>query len=155
MRLLTSSGSSETSKATTAAKDTFGIGIPQGISRNRAVQGGGKPGTSPEGVVVDYHCSGSYRRKSGSSFPSGHATAVGYEAAFLFAQCVYKLWSLHKPFQAAALGLVLAACALFMCLDRVIYHHNHVIDVLCGFSVGAAGGAVFALWPYHDEVEDM
>ncbi|XP_077497612.1 uncharacterized protein LOC144108207 [Amblyomma americanum] len=100
------------------------------------------------GDVANYRCSGASSKKSGGSFPSGHASVAGFHSFFLFIQW-HQTWSgLVRPLSTALLGVLFTAYSLMVCAQRVVQHQHHVIDVVCGLSTGVIVAAVFALWPY-------
>ncbi|XP_065280764.1 uncharacterized protein [Dermacentor albipictus] len=108
-------------------------------------------GAPPTGDVTDYRCTGPKGRKSGSSFPSGHATVAGFAGVFMFGYGVRRFPGFHRPFRAALLAWALGTCIWLVCAQRVAQHKHFVIDVVCGAAFGAAVAVPFAAWPYGDD----
>ncbi|XP_049513672.1 uncharacterized protein LOC119466658 isoform X2 [Dermacentor silvarum] len=105
----------------------------------------------PTGDVTDYRCTGPKGRKSGASFPSGHATVAAFAGVFMLGYGIRRFANFHQPFRAAFLAWALGTCVWLVCAQRVVQHKHFLIDVVCGSAFGSAVAAAFVLWPYEDD----
>ncbi|XP_037498842.1 uncharacterized protein LOC119372436 [Rhipicephalus sanguineus] len=104
----------------------------------------------PTGEVRNYRCTGPKSRKSGNSFPSGHATAAGFAGVFMFVYGIRRFVGFDQPCRAALLAVDLGALVLLVCLQRVLQHQHFSLDVVCGSAFGAVVAVVIVTWPYGD-----
>lgn len=104
----------------------------------------------PTGEVRNYRCTGPKSRKSGNSFPSGHATAAGFAGVFMFVYGIRRFVGFDQPCRAALLAVDLGALVLLVCLQRVLQHQHFPLDVVCGSAFGAVVAVVIVTWPYGD-----
>ncbi|XP_050031272.1 uncharacterized protein [Dermacentor andersoni] len=133
----------------------FGINAPSGAGRGSRYDYRHVDVTSNwaplTGDVTDYRCTGPKGRKSGSSFPSGHATVAAFAGVFMFGYGVRRFPGFHQPFRAALLAWALGTCVWLVCAQRVAQHRHFVVDVVCGAALGAAVAVPFVAWPYGDD----
>ncbi|KAH6922238.1 hypothetical protein HPB50_011034 [Hyalomma asiaticum] len=104
----------------------------------------------PTGDVTNYRCTGPKSRKSGASFPSGHATVAGFGGAFMLGYGIRRFAGFDQPCRAALLASDLGLLVVLVCVQRVVQHKHFPVDVACGSAFGAAVAIVFVTWPYGD-----
>lgn len=106
--------------------------------------------TVVEGDITDYNCTGPVAKKSGASFPSGHASVAAFASAFMFGYCFRRCCNCDKPLGVLVLALVTAAHAVLVCVQRYAQNFHHLVDLGAGVGVGVVVALPFVLWPYGE-----